>query len=166
MEAMEGERVVHIVDRNASDATQWISLLQGLRARPEGPPHLKITGVHEHRELLNHTAVRLSEEAERLDIPFQFNAVVSRLDNLDVESLRVKTGEASAISSVLQLHSLLASKRHRQRPAEGSNSRADQPAKLRRIPAQGSRRQRTLPERGVGIITGEDGKLPGVAVCD
>ncbi|URD78173.1 Scarecrow-like protein [Musa troglodytarum] len=122
MEAMEGERVVHIVDLNASDATQWISLLQGLRARPEGPPHLKITGVHEHRELLNHTAVRLSEEAERLDIPFQFNAVVSRLDNLDVESLRVKTGEALAISSVLQLHSLLA-----------SNDNASDPRKAQRV---------------------------------
>ncbi|THU55331.1 hypothetical protein C4D60_Mb11t05450 [Musa balbisiana] len=122
MEAMEGERVVHIVDLNASDATQWISLLQGLRARPEDPPHLKITGVHEHRELLNHTAVRLSEEAERLDIPFQFNAVVSRLDNLDVESLRVKTGEALAISSVLQLHSLLA-----------SNDSASDPRKAQRV---------------------------------
>ncbi|RWW32107.1 hypothetical protein GW17_00003225, partial [Ensete ventricosum] len=109
MEAMKGERVVHVVDLNASDPTQWISLLQGLRARPEGPPHLKITGVHEHKELLNHMAARLSDEAERLDIPFQFNAVVSRLDNLDVESLRVKTGEALAISTVLQLHSLLAS---------------------------------------------------------
>ncbi|KAG6492852.1 hypothetical protein ZIOFF_047820 [Zingiber officinale] len=108
MEAMEGEKVVHIVDLNASDPTQWLSLLQGLRARPEGPPHLKITGVHEHRELLNHAAVCLSEEAERLDIPFQFNPVATKLENLDVETLRVKTGEALAIGSVLQLHTLLA----------------------------------------------------------
>ncbi|EEE52142.1 hypothetical protein OsJ_33973 [Oryza sativa Japonica Group] len=35
----------------------------------------------------------LMKEAERLDVPFQFNPVVSRLDALDVESLRVKTGE-------------------------------------------------------------------------
>ncbi|XP_042461080.1 scarecrow-like protein 3 [Zingiber officinale] len=108
MDAMEGEKVVHIVDLNASDPTPWLSLFKGLRARPEGPPHLKITGVHEHRELLNHTAIRLSEEAERLDIPFQFNPVVSRLDNLDLESLRIKTGEALAITAVLQLHTLLA----------------------------------------------------------
>ncbi|KAL2230469.1 UNVERIFIED_CONTAM: Scarecrow-like protein 3 [Sesamum indicum] len=43
-----------------------------------------------------------------MDIPFQFNPIVSRLENVDVESLCVKTGEAVAISSVLQLHSLLA----------------------------------------------------------
>uniref|UniRef100_A0A453GM99 Uncharacterized protein n=1 Tax=Aegilops tauschii subsp. strangulata TaxID=200361 RepID=A0A453GM99_AEGTS len=30
----------------------------------------------------------LTKEAERLDVPFQFNPVVSRLDALDVESLR------------------------------------------------------------------------------
>ncbi|XP_042389342.1 scarecrow-like protein 3 [Zingiber officinale] len=108
MEAMEGEKVVHIVDLSVADPTQWLSLLQGLRRRPEGPPHLKITGVHEHRDLLNHTAACLSKEAERLDIPFQFNSVVTKLENLDVEILRIKTGEALAINSVLQLHTLLA----------------------------------------------------------
>ncbi|MFS8019258.1 putative transcription factor GRAS family [Helianthus anomalus] len=50
----------------------------------------------------------LTEEAEKLDIPFQFNPIVSKLENLDVEKLNVKTGEALAISSVLQFHSLLA----------------------------------------------------------
>ncbi|CAL9207059.1 unnamed protein product [Musa hybrid cultivar] len=108
MEAMEGERVVHVVDLNASDPAQWIPLLQALSARSEGPPHLKITGIHEHKEVLHYTAIRLSEAAERLDVPFQFIPLVSRLDNLDIERLRVKTGEALAISSVLQLHSLLA----------------------------------------------------------
>jgi len=56
-------------------------------------------------ELMAH---RLNQEAEKLDIGFQFNPIVSKLENLDIESLRVKTGEALAISSVLQLHSLLA----------------------------------------------------------
>ncbi|KAG1338541.1 scarecrow-like protein 3 [Cocos nucifera] len=108
MEAMEEEKMIHIIDLNASDPTQWISLLQALSKRPGGPPHLRITGVHEHKELLGHTATCLNKEAERLDIPFQFNPVISRLENLDIESLRVKTGEALAINSVLQLHCLLA----------------------------------------------------------
>ncbi|CAB4268193.1 unnamed protein product [Prunus armeniaca] len=51
---------------------------------------------------------RLTEEAGNLNIPFQFNPIVSKLENLDIESLRVKTGEALAVCSVLQLHSLLA----------------------------------------------------------
>ncbi|KAG6629874.1 hypothetical protein CIPAW_14G115700 [Carya illinoinensis] len=108
IEAMEGEKVVHIVDLNAAEPAQWVALIQVLSTRPEGPPHLRITGVHQQKEVLDQMAYRLTEEAEKLDIPFQFNAVVSKLDNLDFEKLRVKTGEALAICSVLQLHSLLA----------------------------------------------------------
>ncbi|PKA61758.1 Scarecrow-like protein 3 [Apostasia shenzhenica] len=108
LEAMEGEKVVHVVDLGGSDPAQWVSLLQSLAGRPDGPPHLRITAVSDRRDLLSHTASALTKEAEKLDIPFQFNAVVSPLESLDFESLRVKTGEALAVSSVLQLHSLLA----------------------------------------------------------
>lgn len=109
IEAMEGEKMVHIIDLNASEPAQWIALIQALSARPEGPPHLRITGVHQQKEVLEQVAHRLTDEAEKLDLPFQFNPVVCKLENLDVEKLRVKTGEALAISSVLQLHTLLAS---------------------------------------------------------
>lgn len=108
IEAMEGEKMVHIIDLNASEPAQWRALLQDLSARPEGPPHLRITGVHQQKEILDQMAHILSEDAEKLDIPFQFNPIASKLENLDVEKLRVKTGEALAISSVLQLHTLLA----------------------------------------------------------
>ncbi|PON51195.1 GRAS transcription factor [Trema orientale] len=107
-EAMEGEKMIHIIDLNSSQPAQMIDLLQTLSARPEGPPDLRITGIHEQREVLEQMALRLKEEAEKLDIPFRFNPIVSKLENLDIESLQVKTGEALAVSSVLQLHSLLA----------------------------------------------------------
>ncbi|MBA0872014.1 hypothetical protein Goshw_004677 [Gossypium schwendimanii] len=108
VEAMEGEKMVHIIDLNSCEPAQWINLFQTFSARPEGPPHLRITGIHEQKEVLEQMALRLTEEAEKLDIPFQFNPIVCKLENLDLESLRVKTGEALAVSSVLQLHSLLA----------------------------------------------------------
>ncbi|KAI3697487.1 hypothetical protein L6452_30550 [Arctium lappa] len=108
LESMEGEKMVHIIDLCSSEPAQWINLLQSLRSRPEGPPHLRITGIHQQKEVLEQMALRLNEEAEKLDIPFQFNPIVSRLENLDIESLRYKSGEALAISSVLQLHTLLA----------------------------------------------------------
>ena len=108
IEAMEGEKMIHIIDLNSFESAQWINLLQSLSARPEGPPHLRITGIHEQKEVLDLMALQLTKEAEKLDIPFQFNPIVSKLENLDFETLRVKTGEALAISSVLQLHTLLA----------------------------------------------------------
>ncbi|WCJ28903.1 scarecrow-like 3 [Euphorbia peplus] len=109
IEAMEGEKMVHVIDLNAAEPAQWLALMQTLSARPEGPPHLRITGIHQQKDLLDQMAHKLIEEAEKLDIPFQFNPIVSKLENLDIDKLRVKTGEALAISSVLQLHSFLAS---------------------------------------------------------
>ncbi|GJM91906.1 hypothetical protein PR202_ga08326 [Eleusine coracana subsp. coracana] len=110
LEAMEGEKMVHVVDLGGADPTQWLELLHLLAARPEGPPHLRLTAVSEHKDVLTQTAMALAKEAERLDVPFQFNPVVAPrgLESLDLESLRVKTGEAVAVTSTLQLHSLLA----------------------------------------------------------
>ncbi|KAG0583353.1 hypothetical protein KC19_3G129600 [Ceratodon purpureus] len=107
LDAMEGEKVVHIVDLEASDPVQWLALLQELSFRQGGPPHLRITGVGT-RDVLEQTGQRLSEEAEKLDIPFQFHPLVASLENVDIDSLKVKSGEAVAISSVMRLHPLLA----------------------------------------------------------
>lgn len=109
IEAMEGEKMVHVIDLHAAEPAQWIALLQAFSVRSEGPPHLRITGIHPQKGVLDQMAHKLIEEAEKLDIPFQFNPIVSKLENLDIEKLRVKTGEALAISSILQLHSFLAS---------------------------------------------------------
>lgn len=108
LEAMEGEKVVHIIDLHCFEPAQWLSLIQALSTRVEGPPHVRITGIHHEKSVLEQVAIRLNEEAEKLDLPFQFHPIVSQLESLDVGCLRVKTGEAVAISSVLQLHSLLA----------------------------------------------------------
>ncbi|CAA0827244.1 Scarecrow-like protein 3 [Striga hermonthica] len=109
LEAMEGERVVHVVDLDCFEPSQWVGLIRALCTRSEGPPHLKITGLQENKGVLDRVAFRLNEEAEKLDIPFQFNPVVCQLESLDFDSLHVKSGEAVAVSSVLRLHSLLAS---------------------------------------------------------
>ncbi|GAB2287065.1 Scarecrow-like protein 3 [Dionaea muscipula] len=122
MEAMEGEKVIHIIDLNVTEPARWVALIQALSARPEGPPHLRITGVHQEKEVLDQVAHRLTGEAEKLDIPFQFNPVISRLDDLDVEKLRVKTGEAVAICSLLQLHTLLSSQDEAPPPPLGKKS--------------------------------------------
>ncbi|XP_030532215.1 scarecrow-like protein 3 [Rhodamnia argentea] len=142
LEAMEGEKMVHIIDLNSFEPAQWINLLQSLKARPEGPPHLRITGVNEQKEVLDQMAFRLTEEAEKLDIPFQFNPVVCKLENLDLESLR-KTGEALAISSVLQLHTVLAADDETQRRTSPSASNSSNSSHRQRVLHM---KQRTLGE--------------------
>ncbi|XP_022960636.1 scarecrow-like protein 3 [Cucurbita moschata] len=125
VEAMEGEKMIHIIDLNGNETAQWLALMQVLSARPEGPPHLRITGVHPQKEILDQMAPRLTEVAEKLDIPFQFNSVISQLEDLDIEKLRVKTGEALAINSVLQLHTLLGSDEVLQKPSSSAAKSAN-----------------------------------------
>ncbi|KAG8089112.1 hypothetical protein GUJ93_ZPchr0011g27292 [Zizania palustris] len=114
LEAMEGERFVHIVDFSgpAANPVQWIALFHAFCGRREGPPHLRITAVHDSKDFLTNMAVVLSKEAEAFNIAFQFTAVEAKLDEMDFDALRhnlgVRSGEVLAISIVLQLHRLLA----------------------------------------------------------
>jgi hypothetical protein len=124
LEAMEGERFVHVVDLSgpAANPVQWIALFHAFRGRRGGPPHLRVTAVHDGREFLANMAAVLAKEAEAFDIPFQFSAVEARLEELDTDALRhvlcVRSGEALAVSVVGQLHRLLAAD-----DAGGRNSR-------------------------------------------
>lgn len=118
LEAMEGERFVHVVDLSgpAANPAQWIALFHAFRGRSRDGqgvfPHLRVTAVHESKEFLGAMAASLAREAEAFDIPFQFAGVESRLEDLDSAALRhclrVRSGEALAVSVALQLHRLLA----------------------------------------------------------
>ncbi|XP_050283457.1 GRAS family protein TF80-like [Quercus robur] len=108
IEAMEGEKWVHIIDLYSFEPEQWIDLLHTFKARPEGPPCVKISGIHDQRVVLEQMAVRLMAEASKLEIPFHFIPIVSKLENVDTESFCVNAGEAIGVSAVFQLHSLLA----------------------------------------------------------
>lgn len=132
LEAMEDEKVVHIIDLHCFEPAQWISLIRAFSMRAEGPPHLRITGIHHQKEVLEQMSHRLNEEAEKLDIAFQFCPILSQLENLDVECLRVKTGEAVAIASSLQLHSLLAVDNETVRKNSPSLSKSQNSAQLQR----------------------------------
>ena len=46
-------------------------LLHLLAARHEGPPHLRLTAVHEHWDVLTQTAMDLTKEAEAPFIPLK-----------------------------------------------------------------------------------------------
>lgn len=80
LEAMESEKMVHVVDLDGTDAVQWLGLLHLLAVRPKGSPYLRLTAVHEHTDVLTQTAMALINEAEQLYVPFQFNHVVSLLE--------------------------------------------------------------------------------------
>ncbi|XP_003558300.2 nodulation-signaling pathway 2 protein [Brachypodium distachyon] len=47
LEAVAGDRRVHVVDYDLAEGIQWASLMQAMTSRPDGvsPPHLRITAV-------------------------------------------------------------------------------------------------------------------------
>ncbi|RVW98054.1 Scarecrow-like protein 3 [Vitis vinifera] len=81
---MAEERVIHILDTGSGD--------------PE----------FSNKLALEKLGIRLVKEAEALAMPFQFNPLNVTLRDLTIDMLRVRSGEALAITSVLNLHTLLA----------------------------------------------------------
>ncbi|QHN99713.1 Scarecrow-like protein [Arachis hypogaea] len=117
IEAMTGLQGIHILDLSAPhDATQWVLFMQSLKercsssssssTRPQQRPYLKITCVHTNQEVLAQIKLRLTLEADKF-IQFEFNDIVSTLENLNLDDLPILNGEPVAISIVLQLHRLL-----------------------------------------------------------
>nr|XP_015619626.1 scarecrow-like protein 3 [Oryza sativa Japonica Group] len=113
MEAMEDEKVVHIVDLSCSAAHpwQWLKLLDDFHGRPGGAPELYLTVLHDDNDFLAEMQSLLSKKAESLEVSFRFISVIGRLETLDFSNLRstfqIKFGVAVAISCALQMHRLL-----------------------------------------------------------
>lgn len=106
-------KVVRIIDLSCSTAHpwQWLKLLHDFHGRQGGPPEVRLTVVHDDNDYLANMRILLSNEADKLKIPFQFSSVIGRLETLDLSNLRntldIKYGEAIAISCSLQMHRLL-----------------------------------------------------------
>jgi hypothetical protein len=111
LQAMEGERSVHVVDLGGANTTQWLELIRLFSARPGVAPRLRFTVVSDDDAFLINAGSVFAREAFRLQVPFLFKPVSTNIDRFstaDVAALGVERGEALAITSTLQLHRLIA----------------------------------------------------------
>ncbi|KAJ8751771.1 hypothetical protein K2173_025953 [Erythroxylum novogranatense] len=106
--AMASEPAIHIVDLGSGDLKLWVPLLRSLAHLSLGTPRLRVTCVSSNKIALENLGRRLLKEAETLDMPFQFNPLTVSLRDLTKDMLKVRSGEALAFISVLNLHILLA----------------------------------------------------------
>ncbi|KAF5735614.1 scarecrow-like protein 3 [Tripterygium wilfordii] len=106
LQCMMEERVIHIVDLGFGDSKLWVPLLRSFANSLDGPPHLRITCVHENKSVLEKLGRGLVKEAERLRIPFHFSPVNVGLRELTLDQVQVRSGEAMALIS-FNLHVLL-----------------------------------------------------------
>lgn len=96
-EAFDREERVHIIDLDIMQGLQWPGLFHILASRPGGPPFVRMTGLGTSMEALEATGKRLSDFAEKLGLPFEFNPVADKVGNLDPERLKVSKREAVAV---------------------------------------------------------------------
>ncbi|KAF8410932.1 hypothetical protein HHK36_003469 [Tetracentron sinense] len=109
-EAFKDEDRVHIIDFQIGQGIQWMTLIQALAARPNGPPHVRITGRYDPvskyacGDSLEAVGNRLAEMSRKFNIPVEFHAVPVYMPDVTREMLDVRPGEALAVNFTLQLH--------------------------------------------------------------
>lgn len=109
-EAFKHEDRVHIIDFQIAQGTQWMTLIQALAKRPNGPPHVRITGIDDpvaeyaRGGGLQSVGQRLSELAASHNVPFAFHAVPVFGPEVQRDMLEVHPGETLAVNFPFQLH--------------------------------------------------------------
>ncbi|KAL8531451.1 hypothetical protein ACS0TY_008159 [Phlomoides rotata] len=101
---------IHIIDFGILYGFQWPCIIQGLSLKPGGPPRLKITGINypqpgfKPAERVEQTGRRLSEYCKRFSVPFEYNAVAKRWEDIKVEEdLKIERDEMLVVNCLYRL---------------------------------------------------------------
>lgn len=109
-EAVQNEHVIHIIDFQIAQGTQWMSLMEGLARRPGGVSFIRITGVDDSQSAhargggLHLVGRKLAEHAEKLNVPFEFHNAAMCSSEVVLETLRIQPGEAIVVNFPYVLH--------------------------------------------------------------
>nr|WUR05471.1 GRAS transcription factor 26 [Rheum palmatum] len=111
MEAMRGEKAVHLVDFDINQGNQYITLLQSVAKQSNNkPPRIRLTGIDDPESVqrpiggLSNIGQRLEKLAEFLGVPFSFRAVPAKASDVVPAMLSCHPGEALVVNFAFQLH--------------------------------------------------------------
>ncbi|WCJ24901.1 GRAS family transcription factor [Euphorbia peplus] len=114
LEATERASKIHIVDFGIVQGVQWAALLQALATRSAGKPaRIRISGIpapvlgKSPEASLFATGNRLHDFAKLLDLNFEFDPILTPIEELKESSFRVDPDEVLAVNFMLQLYNLL-----------------------------------------------------------
>ncbi|KZV47618.1 scarecrow-like protein 4, partial [Dorcoceras hygrometricum] len=114
LEATEEAKKIHIVDFGIVQGIQWAAFLQALATRPSGKPErIRISGIpapalgFSPAASLSATGKRLKDFAELLDLNFEFEPVLTPIQEMTSSSFRVDPDEEITVNFMLQLYNLL-----------------------------------------------------------
>ncbi|CAI8592192.1 unnamed protein product [Vicia faba] len=106
LEALEGEKKLHIIDISNTLCTQWPTLLEALATRNDETPHLKLTIVVTSKNssdvVMKEVGQRMEKFARLMGVPFELNVIsgLKHLRELTKERLGLKKDEAIALNCV------------------------------------------------------------------
>ncbi|CAM6063117.1 unnamed protein product [Sphagnum tenellum] len=114
LDAFKGAMHVHVIDYGILYGLHLPCLIQELGKRPEGPPHLRVTGIDHRREPNSTSSERVQETGQRLvkfaklcGVPFEYIAIAKEWENITLEELDLKEREVLAINCFFRLQHLL-----------------------------------------------------------
>ncbi|KAG0462275.1 hypothetical protein HPP92_020751 [Vanilla planifolia] len=109
----ENASIVHVIDFGICFGFQWPRLIQRLSSRPGGPPKLRITAVDVPQpgfrptERIEETGKRLAKYAKCFHVPFEYNAIASKWEMIQVEDLKVGEGEVVIVNCLHRFRNLV-----------------------------------------------------------
>ncbi|KAG1371715.1 Scarecrow-like protein 9 [Cocos nucifera] len=113
LNAAEEASRVHIIDFGIYFGFQWPCLIQRLAARSQGPPTLRITGIDVPQpgfrptERIEETGRRLADYAKSFNVPFEYQGIASKWENIRVEDLKIDKDEVLIVSCFYRFRNLV-----------------------------------------------------------
>ncbi|CAG7887967.1 unnamed protein product [Brassica rapa] len=110
LEAVAGEKRVHIIDFQIAQGTQYMFLINELAKLPGGPPLLRVTGVDDSQSRfargggLNLVGEKLANKAQSCGVPFEFHDAIMSGCKVHREHLGVEPGFAVVVNFPYVLH--------------------------------------------------------------
>ena len=112
MIAAENATKLHVIDFGILYGFQWPTLIQRLSWREGGPPKLRITGIEfpqpgfRPAERVEETGRRLAAYAESFNVPFEYNAIAKKWENISVEELNIHQDEFLVVNCLYRAKNL------------------------------------------------------------
>ncbi|KDP42247.1 hypothetical protein JCGZ_02977 [Jatropha curcas] len=103
---------VHIIDFGISYGFQWPCFIYRLSTRPGGPPRIRITGIDfpqpgfRPAERVEETGRRLKRLADRLNVPFEYQAIAQKWESINYHDLNIGKEEIVAVCCMYRLKNL------------------------------------------------------------
>ncbi|XP_024981046.1 scarecrow-like protein 30 [Cynara cardunculus var. scolymus] len=107
-----GKQKLHIIDFGILYGFQWPCFIKNLSMRPGGPPMLQITGIDlpqpgfRPAERVEETGNRLAKYCKRFNVPFKYNGIAMKWDEIRIEDLKIDKNELTVVNSINRLRNI------------------------------------------------------------